>query len=163
MMAPGTLVRATGTLTLLDIVVTDVFVVGGITYLDIATPIAAYDFDDASDDTGTAVNMALAINATGVGVATTYYETGTLENPSVFAASAGLVVTVTARLPGLLGNGIILNSVDSTITASGDTVGDTIAGVGNLDDALESLLDEVQLNSEAISLIAHLTSRTSDD
>lgn len=160
MMAPATLVRASGTLTLLNIIPTDVLVVGAITYLDIATPIAAYDFDDGTDDTATAVNIALAINRAGTPGATTYYDTGTIQNPSASAAAAAAIVTVTARVPGTVGNGILFNSIDSTITADPDGLLGT--GTGVLEDGLQSLLDEVQLNSEAIQMIAHLTSRSTD-
>jgi hypothetical protein len=79
------------------------------------------------------------------------------------ATSAIGVITVTAKLPGIQGNAIYLFSTDTTITANGTTLGTTTAGVGILDDALETLLDEVQLNSEAIQMIAHLTSRSSDN
>lgn len=161
MIAPSSLVRATGTLTFSSVIATDVAVIGGITYTFIATPGSAYDVDVGADDTASAANLAAAINKSGGG-ATTYYETGTLENPGAYATSSGAVVTVLSRLPGTIGNGIILNSVDSTITASGDTLGDTVAGVGDLDAALEGLMDEVQLNSEAISLVVHLTARTTD-
>lgn len=162
MMSPSALIRATGTLTFATVIATDVAVVGGIEYTFIATPGSAYDVDVGADDTASAANLVSAINKDGTGGATTYYETGTVENPAVFASSAGVVVTVTSRVPGTIGNGIILNSVDATITASGDTLGDVVAGAGVLDDALESLVDEVQLDSEAISLIVHLTARTSD-
>jgi hypothetical protein len=68
-------------------------------------------------------------------------------------------------VPGTAGNGIYLLSSESDIDF--EEVGDTAtlfstAGTGVLEDALQSLLDEVQLNSEAIQMIAHLTSRSSD-
>ena len=154
--------RATGTLTFVSGIATDVFMVGDITYLLKATPAVAYDVDVGADDTNQAQDGASAINKDGTGGAATYYETGTVENPYCSAANALGVITVTARQPGTVGNGIDLNSVDTTITADSAHVGGVIAGAGVLDDALDSLLDEVQLNSEAISMIAHLTSRSTD-
>jgi hypothetical protein len=160
MMAPATLVRATGTLTLLNIIPTDVFVIGAITYVDDATPNAAYDFDDGADDTATAADAVLCILRSGTPGAGTYYDTGTIANPSATATSALTVITAVARVPGTVGNGVSFSSVDTTITASPD--GNLGSGTGVLETGLQSLLDEVQLNSEAISMIAHLTSRSSD-
>lgn len=160
--APSSLVRAQGILTFDTVIATDVCVVSGITYTFIATPATAYDVDVGSDDTVSAANLVLAINATGTGVATTYYETGTLENPGVVASSAAKVVTLTAKVPGTIGNGVILNSVDSTITADAATLGTATAGTGVYSDALESLIDEVQINSEAISMLVHISSRSGD-
>ena len=160
--APAGLVRATGTLTFVSAIATDVFVLGDITYLLKATPAVAYDIDVGADDTNQAQDSASAINKDGTGGATTYFEAGTIESPYCSAANVAGVLTVTARVPGTVGNGITLNSVDSTITADSANVGGVVAGAGVLDDALDSLLDEVQLNSEAISMIAHLTSRSSD-
>jgi len=162
MMAPGDLVRATGTLTFVSGVATDVFMVGNITYLLKATPAVAYDVDVGGTDTVQAASGVSAINKDGTGGATTYYETGTVRNPYCSAASAAGVITVTARLPGTAGNGIDLQSVDTTITADSAHVGGVVAGAGVLDDALVSLMDEVSLNSEAISMIAHLTQRSTD-
>ncbi len=162
MMAPSDLVRATGTLTFVSAIATDVFVIGDITYLLKATPAVAYDVDVSADDTIQAAAAASAINKDGTGGALTYYETGTIENPYASASSALGVLTATARVPGTVGNGITFNSVDTTITADAIALGGVVAGSGVFDDALESLIDEVQLNSEAISMIAHLTSRSSD-
>ena len=159
MMAPATLVRASGTLTFVSGVATDVFVVGAITYLLKATPAVAYDVDVSSTDTIQAAASASAINKDGTGAADTYFETGTIENPAGSAANVAGVLTVTSRVPGTVGNAIGIASVDSTITASGALL---TGGTGVFDDGLESLIDEVQLNSEAISMIAHLTSRSSD-
>ena len=159
MMAPSDLVRASGTLTLDTVIAGDVFVVGAITYVMAAAPSAAYEVDVGASDTIIAASSASAVNKDGTGSATTYYETDTIENPAASAASAVAVLTLTARVPGTVGNSVSLNSVDTTITASAANLA---SGTGVFDDALDSLLDEVQLNSEAISMIAHLTSRSSD-
>ncbi len=162
MLLPSDLIRAQGILTLATVIATDVCVVCDQTYTFIATPASAYDVDVGSDDTVSAANLVLAINATGVGVATTYYETGTLQNAGVTATSAAKVVTLTAKVPGTIGNGIILNSVDATITADAATLGTATAGAGLYTESLESLIDEVQLNSEALSMLVHISSRSSD-
>ena len=157
--APSGLVRATGTLSQLSVIDSDVMVVGAITYEYEATPAVAYDIDVGGSDTITAASSVSCINKDGTGSATTYYETDTIENPAASAASAVGVITLTSRVPGTLGNAIGIASVDSTITASGALL---TGGTGVFDDALESLMDEVQLNSEALVMIAHLTSRSSD-
>ncbi len=121
--------------------------------------------DVGADLTASVLNLVAAINKSGGG-ASTYYETGTLANPFVTAATAATdQILLTARVPGTAGNGIYLLSseTDIDIEEVGDTgTAYTTQGTGVLEDALQSLLDEVQLNSEAISLVRHLTSRTTD-
>jgi len=171
MMAPQTLVRATAQLQFdASPVATDAFTIGAIVYTLIATPASAYDVDvggGTADDTGSLANLVLAINRSGTPGATTYYDTGTLQNPNMSAVvtTAASLITLTARVPGTAGNGIYLLSSETDIDF--EEVGDTAtlfstAGTGVLEDALNSLMDEVQLNSEAIMMIAHLTSRSSD-
>jgi hypothetical protein len=162
MMTPSVLVRAVGTLTQVSVIDSDIMSIGEKTYEYEASPAVAYDIDVGGSDTITAASSVSCINKDGTGSATTYYETGTLENESAVATAAAGVITLTAKLPGIQGNGVYLFSTDTTITANGTTLGATTAGVGLLEDALISLLDEVQLNSEAIQMIAHLTSRSSD-
>lgn len=165
--APSSLVRASAQIQFdADPVATDEVTIGNIKYIYIATPAAAYDVDVGADITTSVANLVLAMNATGVGVATTYYETGTLENPMMYAATAATnQILLTARIPGTVGNGIYLLSSETDIDF--EEVGDTAtlfstAGTGVFDDALVSLIDEVQLNSEAISLLVHMSSRSSD-
>ena len=171
MYAPSLLVRATAQLQFdASPVATDAFTIGPILYTLIATPAAAYDVDvggATADDTGTLANLVLAINKTGTGTASTYFDTGTLQNPNMSAVvtTAATLITLTARVPGTAGNGIYLLSSETDIDF--EEVGDTAtlfstAGTGVLESALNSLMDEVQLNSEAISMIAALTSRSSD-
>lgn len=169
--APAGLVRATAQLQFdASPVATDEYTIGPILYILIATPAAAYDVDvggAGADDTGTLANLVAAINRTGTPGATTYYDTGTLQNPNMSAVvtTAASLITLTARVPGTAGNGIYLLS--SETDHDFEEVGDTAtlfstAGTGVLEDALQSLLDEVQLNSEAITMVAHLTSRSTD-
>lgn len=172
MMAPATLVRATAQLQFdASPVATDEYTIGEILYILIAVPAAAYDVDvggAGADDTGTLANLVAAINRSGVPGATTYYDTGTLQNPAVSAVvtTAASLITLTARVPGSAGNGIYLLSSETDHDfeeSPGDTATlFTTQGSGVLEDALQSLMDEVQLNSEAISMIAHLTARSSD-
>ena len=158
--APSTMVRGTGTFTFSTVIATDVVLIGDRTYTFIATVASADDVDVGASDAISAANLVAAINrAAGEG---TLYGTGTTVNPYVSASSVGAVVTVTARVPGTAGNGINISSPDSTITEDSGNVGGVIAGAGDLDDYLESMIDEVQLNSEAIMMIVHLTSRSSD-
>jgi hypothetical protein len=164
--APGGLVRATAQIQFdAAPAATDVITIGEIAYTYIATPASAYDVDVGADLTASVLNLVAAINKSGGG-ATTYYETGTLVNPHMSAATAATnQILLTARVPGTAGNGIYLLSSETDIDI--EEVGDTAtlfstAGTGVLEDALISLLDEVQLNSEAISMIAHLTARSTD-
>ena len=164
---PSGLVRATAQLQVdADPVATDAVTIGAIVYTYIATPAAAYDVDVGTDLTESVANLVLAINATGTGSATTYYETGTLENPNMYASAAATdQILLTARQPGTVGNGIYLLSSETDLDF--EEVGDTAtlfstAGTGVFDDALESLIDEVQINSEALSMLVHMSSRSSD-
>jgi len=171
MLAPADLVRASAQLQFdASPVATDAFTIGAILYTYIATPASAYDVDiggASANDTGSLANLVLAINATGTGVAATYFDTGTLQNPNMSAVvtTAATLITLSARVPGTAGNGIYLLSSETDIDF--EQVGDTATlfstlGTGVLENHLQALLDEVQLNSEAISLVAHLTSRSSD-
>ncbi len=166
--APSSLVRATAQIQFdAAPAATDVITIGAIAYTYIATPASAYDVDVGSDLTASVANLVLAINATGVGVATTYYETGTLENPNMSAVtSATDRIDLVARVPGTVGNGIYLLSSETDIDFE-ESPGDTATlfstlGTGVHKDALESLIDEVQLNSEALSLLVHMSSRSTD-
>lgn len=167
MMAPNSLVRATAQLQVdAAPAATDAVTIGNIVYTFIATPAAAYDVDVGGSLAVSVANLILAINATGTGSATTYYETGTLENPFMTASAVGTdQILLTAKVPGTAGNGIYLLSSETDLDF--EEVGDTATlfstqGTGVLEDALVSLRDETQLNSEAISMVAHLTARSSD-
>ncbi len=167
MYVPSTLVRATAQIQVdADPVATDEVTIGNIKYIYIATPAAAYDVDVGADITTSVANLVLAINATGPGVATTYYETGTLANPMMYAATAATdQILLTAHIPGTVGNGIYLLSSETDIDF--EEVGDTAtlfstAGTGLFENAINSLIDEVQQNSESLSMLVHISSRSSD-
>lgn len=164
--APSGLVRATAQIQFdAAPAATDAITVGNIVYTFIATPASAYDVDVGASLAESVTNLIAAINAS-TPVAGQYYQTGTLENPAMSASAAATDrILLTARVPGTAGNGIYLLSSETDIDI--EEVGDTAtlfstAGTGDLDAALESLMDEVQLNSEAISMISHLSSRSSD-
>jgi hypothetical protein len=166
MVTPTSLVRATAQIQFdAAPAATDAITIGNIVYTYIATPASAYDVDVGADLTASVANLVAAINKSGGG-ASTYYETGTLANPFMSAvASATNRITLSARVPGTAGNGIYLLSSETDIDI--EEVGDTATlfstqGTGVLEDALISLLDEVQLNSEAIALLRTLTTRSTD-
>jgi len=106
--------RATGTLTAVSAVDTDVFIVNSVTYsISTAGGDAHTDVQVGGDDTIMATNMAAAINA---------YEQSYGKDNAVVASSALGVVTVTANTEGTGGNAITISSVDTTITASAATL-----------------------------------------
>ena len=166
--APAGLVRATAQIQFdAGPAATDVLTIGPQAYTYIATPGSAGDVDVGADDTASLSNLVGAINKSSAGSATTFH-TDTVQNPAMSAVvtTAASRVSLTARVPGTAGNGIYLLSSETDIDFE-EMPGDTATlfstlGTGVLEDALNSLIDEVQLNSEAISMIAHLTSRSSD-
>lgn len=167
MYVPSDLVRATAQIQVdAAPAATDAVTIGNIVYTYIATPGSAYDVDVGSDLTVSVANLVLAINATGTGVATTYYDTGTLANPMMSAATAATdQILLTARIPGTVGNGIYLLSSETDIDF--EEVGDTATlfstlGTGLFENAINSLIDEVQQNSESLSMLVHMSSRSSD-
>lgn len=99
---------ATGTITLSSHVATDTVTVGTVTLT------CDTDYAEGGDDTETADNLATAINAHA-----------TLGALVIASADTG-VVTLTAKVPGLIGNQIALaisahGSVSASYMASGDT------------------------------------------
>ena len=105
-------VAASGTLTLASVIATDACTIGPVTFTFTSTPststATAQDVEvDGADDTADAAALAAAINANQT------------TKEVVYATSSGAVVTVTARVPGLIGNMIAISDADSTITTSG--------------------------------------------
>lgn len=114
-------VAATGTITFADVGdANDTVTIGGQVYTLKAVPTNPFDVDIGADVTGTAANLAAAINA-GAGAGTAY-GTGTVANSDVTATSALGVVTITARVPGTGGNSITLTKSGTDITVSGATL-----------------------------------------
>ena len=115
---------ASGTLTLVSAIATDVAVIGTETFTASSTPSTENEWEiDGADDTADALSLATAINAHSV--------TG----KTYIATSALGVVTITARAKGSFGNELSISSVDSTITASGAFL---TGGTGGAEDAPES-------------------------
>jgi len=102
-------VKAAGTLTLVSAIATDAISINGVSFTGVASGATGDQFNIGLDDTETAANLAAAINASVTALVSGY----------VTASSLLGVVTVTAALPGVLGNAITLASADATITASG--------------------------------------------
>ncbi len=107
-------VQASGTFILDTVIATDAVKVNGVTFTAVASNAGANQFNVGGSDTLTAANLAAAINAS-VTALVSGYVTAT--------SAAGLtttgVVTVTSSFYGLSGNQTLIESLDSTITASG--------------------------------------------
>jgi phage tail sheath gpL-like len=100
-------VKASGTLTGDTVIVTDAIAINGTSFACVASGASGNQFNIGSDDTETMANLAAAINASSdmTGIAT--------------ATSDATVCTVSAAVPGAIGNAITLTSADATIVASG--------------------------------------------
>jgi len=85
--------------------------IAGVVYTFKSLAATANDVLIGADNAATAANLAAAINA-GAGAGTAY-GTGTVANPSVSAAAASNVVTVTARIPGTVGNSLTISETMS--------------------------------------------------
>lgn len=117
-------VRATGTVTFsaTDPTETETITVDGIVYVINATPATtgAYSVDLNTTEATMAANFAAAINRTGT--AGTDYSLYIGGHPSVYATVASAVVTLTARVPGVVGNAITLAAAGGSTTVSGATL-----------------------------------------
>jgi len=126
-------VAASGTITLATLVNGNTVTIGKTVFTASSTPTSntatAVDFEsDGADDTADAASLAAAINANALGVA-----------PLVYATSALGVVTVTCRVPGLIGNQIALAKSGAPITVSGTYLASGAGGSGTLGTALNSV------------------------
>lgn len=83
---------ATGTVTLSSFAAADTVTINGVLLTGSATPSGIAQFLIGASDTATAVNLAACINA----------NTGLFG--TVYATSATTIVTLTCRVPGLIGN-----------------------------------------------------------
>jgi phage tail sheath gpL-like len=100
-------VKASGTITCDTAVATDTVTINGVTFTGDDTP-TGDQFDTSDTDEVAAASLAAAINAsTTAGI------------PGIVTASAsGAVVTVTAAVPGKIGNAITLASSGATLAVS---------------------------------------------
>lgn len=118
-------VAASGTFTLVSVVATDACTIGKTTFTFTSTPstnsATAMDVEvDGASDTLDAAALAAAINTN---IATSQY---------VYATSALGVVTVTSRVPGVIGNLINISDADTTITSSGTYLEGGVGGSGDV-------------------------------
>lgn len=105
-------VKATGTITLSSHVATDTVTINGVTLTAIASGANSSQYNVGVDDTATAANLVATINA------------HTTLSTMVLATSALGVVTLTALIPGAIGNAVTLaisahGSVSAARMASG--------------------------------------------
>lgn len=107
-------VKATGTITLSSHVETDTVTVNGIAFTCVASGATGNQYNVGADDTATAVALVTALNA------------NTTLDGMIVATSALGVVTVTALIPGELGNAITL-----AISAHGSVSAARMAGGTN--------------------------------
>jgi len=141
-----------------DPAATDTVTIGNQTYAYTATPQVANDVDVGTTRDESIENLVAAINgAAGAGSA---YDEDTVENPFVTAVAdlTADEVTITAKLPGTLGNGITVDTSETDILFK-DTAVTLEGGVGDLSAGLERFLDEYQLQSDAIAFVRALTDR----
>jgi hypothetical protein len=101
-------VAASGTLTLVSVIATDVIAIGPVTFTFTSTPTLETDIEvDGASDTLDAAAAVAAINL--------HSTVGSV----VTATNVAGVITLTARDLGVVGNFMDYGSVDSTITAAG--------------------------------------------
>jgi hypothetical protein len=101
--------KASGTFTGTSVIATDAISINGVTFTAVASGATGNQFNIGADDAETMANLAAAINASVTALVSGY----------VTASSALTVCTVTAALPGILGNAVTIASADATIVASG--------------------------------------------
>lgn len=116
-------VQASATITIASIANGNTVTIGKTVFTASASPSSntatAVDFQSAGTDTVVAAALAAAINANTLGAATI-----------VSATSSLGVVTVTALVPGVLGNQIALAKVGAPITVSGAYLANGAGGPG---------------------------------
>lgn len=169
---------ATGTITFNDAGgAGETVTIDGIVYTQDATPAAdSWEFDVGASATATGAALAAAINRTGT--PGTQYAVDIAPHPSVSAADASGVVTLTARVPGAGGNSITLAASDTatSVTLSGTVLSggaDYAVGSGvkvrsfpnsqtastTEDDAGDIFIDHGGSGNENIRIVALVTER----
>lgn len=106
-------VYATVTATLASVIATNTIVIGGVTLTCVNSGATTVQFNKGTTDTGTATNLAAAINAL------------TTINKVVQATSSGAVVTIVSLYPGTIGNLITTTATGGTITVAATLTGGT--------------------------------------
>lgn len=100
-------VAASGTFTLSSVPENDTVVIGGVTLTAKASPANENEWSQAGTNAADATALATVINAHSV------------LSLVVSASAASNVVTVTSKVPGLIGNRIAITETGTSITASG--------------------------------------------
>lgn len=103
---------------------TDTVTIDGIVYTYTATLTAVagpYEVEGGADKTASIANLAAAINDSGTRGTT--YGLATPPHPTVSAAAAAGTLTLTARVPGTVGNGIVVAGDDTGWTFNTPTAG----------------------------------------
>jgi phage tail sheath gpL-like len=118
----GNEVQASGTFTCVSVIATDAVKINGVTFTCVASGATGNQFNVGLSNTATAASMAAAINASVTALVAGY----------VTATSALGVVTITSAFYGLAGNQTLIESLDSTITASGVALTGGAADAGAL-------------------------------
>lgn len=99
-------VAASGTLTGTSVIATDVVIINGTSYTCVSSGATGNQFNVGASDTITMANLAATINASS-------------DASGLYSATSAVnVVTVSAVVPGKIGNAITLVSSDATIVAS---------------------------------------------
>ncbi len=112
-------VAASGTATLVSCA-TDTITIGGVTFTGSSTPSGDEQFETDGNDAADAAALAAKITA--------HPTLGKI----VVATSNSNVVTITCRVPGLVGNFITLSETGTTITVSGAALA---GGTGGVEDS----------------------------
>ncbi len=113
-------VAATGTITFIaaNPVAGDTITVNGVVYTIAGNPSTSFDVDLIGAEATEAANFAAAVNAEVPGSASTFSDR-TKSNRYVRASVSGAVVTLTALVPGAVGNAITLAESGTGVTVSG--------------------------------------------
>jgi hypothetical protein len=147
----SSLVRAVGTLTISAITGADTqtCTIGGKVYT-FQTTLTNVDGNVliGANVTAMAANLVAAINL-GAGAGTTYAALMT-ENQHVYATSAAGVVTVTSKVPGVVGN-FITTTESLTNSAWGGAV--MASGAGHIYTAIREIRQQCQVNAEILTAL----------
>ena len=103
------MVAASGSFTLVNVIATDAVTINGVTFTCVASGATGNQFNKGLTDTATATNLAAAIN-------------GCVTDPvngMVIAVGVSNVVELASSFYGIAGNQTAIASLDTTITASG--------------------------------------------
>jgi hypothetical protein len=156
----SSLVRASGTITAGVIANAETITVGGkvYTFQTTLTDVNG-NVKLGTDDDETIDNLVAAINL-GAGAGTAYAASMTV-NPHVTAVADGEspnVCTVTAKVPGLIGNLIALAEATTGATLSGAVL---TSGAGSISTAISEIRAQCQVNSEVLEALDRIDASAS--